>query len=123
MIPRCLYLPCPALPAVPLTHPLQLLQYHIVPSAALRASQLRDDQQLTTALAGATPLRVDLDDGRVEIKGRTDDNDADVVAADIVAGNAIVHVIDEVLIPPSLLRNTGRRDDDNDDDNDDDRDD
>lgn len=34
-----------------------------------------------------------------------DDDSADVEAADIVAGNSIVHVIDEVLIPASLRRN------------------
>lgn len=48
---------------------LQLLSYHVVPSAALRASQLRDGQQLTTLLRGAAPLRVDIDkDGEVEIE-------------------------------------------------------
>jgi uncharacterized surface protein with fasciclin (FAS1) repeats len=37
-------------------------------------------------------------------------DEADVVAADIVAGNSIFHVIDEVLIPPSLRNSTsGKR--------------
>jgi uncharacterized surface protein with fasciclin (FAS1) repeats len=85
----------------------QLLQYHIVPSGALRAAQLQKDQQLTTALAGAAPLKVDIDDGKVEIGvsnvgGDDDNDDADVVQADIAVGGAVIHVIDEVLIPSSL---------------------
>eukprot|EP00882_Tetradesmus_deserticola_P001175 GHRQ01001271.1.p1 GENE.GHRQ01001271.1~~GHRQ01001271.1.p1 ORF type:complete len:191 (+),score=69.53 GHRQ01001271.1:135-707(+) len=85
----------------------QLLQYHIVPSGALRAAQLRKGQQLTTALAGAPPLKVEIDDGKVEIKASSgrrgdDGSDADVKQANIMAGNAIIHVVDEVLIPASL---------------------
>ncbi|KAF6254952.1 fasciclin domain protein [Scenedesmus sp. NREL 46B-D3] len=85
----------------------QLLQYHIVPSGALRAAQLQRGQQLTTALAGAAPLEVGTDDGKVEIKapgGRGDDdgNDADVEQADVAAGTVVIHVVDDVLIPASL---------------------
>jgi uncharacterized surface protein with fasciclin (FAS1) repeats len=82
---------------------LQLLQYHIVPSGALRAAQLQDEQQLTTALAGAAPLKVDLEDGDVEIEPMGDsDSDADVVQADIVVRDTVIHIVDEVLIPASL---------------------
>uniref|UniRef100_A0A383WE16 FAS1 domain-containing protein n=1 Tax=Tetradesmus obliquus TaxID=3088 RepID=A0A383WE16_TETOB len=85
----------------------QLLQYHIVPSGALRAAQLQDGQQLTTALAGAAPLKVDIEDEKVEIEvpdaGNDDDgDDADVEQADITVGNSVIHIVDEVLIPASL---------------------
>jgi uncharacterized surface protein with fasciclin (FAS1) repeats len=96
----------PSLPTLPPTgwHP-QVLQYHIIPSAALKAKQLRNGQQLTTALAGAAPLVVDLEDGKVDIyAGGNEDHSADVKVADIEAGKAIVHIIDDVLIPPSMRR-------------------
>jgi uncharacterized surface protein with fasciclin (FAS1) repeats len=32
-------------------------------------------------------------------------NDANVTAADIKAGNSIIHVIDKVLLPPALVKN------------------
>ncbi|KAF6262785.1 fasciclin domain protein [Scenedesmus sp. NREL 46B-D3] len=85
---------------------VQLLQYHIIPSAALRAGQLRDGQQLTTALSAAPPHKVDIEDGEVEIKirgvGDDDGDDADVVQANILAGNSVIHVVDEVMIPSRL---------------------
>jgi hypothetical protein len=87
---------------------LQILQYHVVPSAALKASQLQDDQQLTTALAGAPPLKVDIQDGKVKIivQGVSNEeggeDDSDVVQADIAVCNTVIHIVDEVLIPASL---------------------
>lgn len=100
----CLLLLLPSLQ--PLCVSLQLLSYHVVPSNALRAAQLTNGQQLTTALAGAAPLRVDIGDDGVEIKvsdvTNDDDNDgADVVTADILAGGSVIHIIDEVSDMPT----------------------
>jgi uncharacterized surface protein with fasciclin (FAS1) repeats len=50
-----------------------------------------------TLLEGAT-LTVNLEGGKVFIK------DAEVVTADIKAGNSIIHVIDKVLIPAALIK-------------------
>lgn len=78
-----------------------------MPSGTLRAAQLQDGKTLTTALNGAPPLRVDRDDGELEIESRggwgdDDGVEADVVRADIAVGNSVIHVVDEVLIPASL---------------------
>lgn len=89
---------------------LTLLTAAAVPHCALgalRAAQLQDGQQLTTALAGAAPLKVDIEDEKVEIEvpdaGNDDDgDDADVEQADITVGNSVIHIVDEVLIPASL---------------------
>jgi uncharacterized surface protein with fasciclin (FAS1) repeats len=89
------------------TSPLlaQVLQFHIVPTAAVKSSQLKNGQEVKTALAGAAPLKVKVKGGKVEVMpSGQKDNTADVVTADVMAGKAVVHVIDEVLIPPSLLR-------------------
>jgi hypothetical protein len=65
-------------------------------------------QQLNTALTGAAPLAVGLDDDDIEISApsvsRFDDDadSAEVKVADIQAGKAVIHIIDEVLIPASL---------------------
>lgn len=119
----------PALPTAPcsaLCLALQLLQHHIIPSAALSAAQLVPGQTLTTALAGAAPLKVKEDDDDIEIvttlgsavakhvklyeddSGDDDDDDeheseAEIKAADIQAGQTIIHSVDELLIPASLL--------------------
>jgi hypothetical protein len=92
-------------PCVPF---LQLLQHHIVPTAALPSSRLLPGQQLNTALTGAAPLVVRLDDDDIEISApsasRVDDDaeSAEVKVADIQAGKTVIHVIDEVLVPASL---------------------
>jgi uncharacterized surface protein with fasciclin (FAS1) repeats len=54
---------------------------------------------------------VDIENGKVEIEvpdaGDDDDgDDADVVQADIVVGDAVIHIVDEVLIPASLRTRT-----------------
>ena len=46
--------------------------------------------------ANATPINVTVVDGEIVIN-----DSASVVAADIEAGNGVVHVIDAVLVPPS----------------------
>lgn len=81
---------------------------HIIPSGAYLTSDLRDGQQLATALKGAVPLLVDIDarhPDRIEIKGAHDS--ADVKVRNIVAGNSVIQVIDDVLLPAEM----GDRDD------------
>jgi uncharacterized surface protein with fasciclin (FAS1) repeats len=86
----------------------QLLQYHIVPGAAAKSTGLKNKQEIKTALAGANPLTVKIEGNKVEIEGDgskpTDKDSADVVIADIAAGKAIIHVVDDVLIPAKLRK-------------------
>ena len=67
-----------------------VLLYHVVPGI-FTAADLMDGATLTT-LNGAT-LAVALDPVTI--------NGANVVVADLLASNGVVHVIDAVLIPPS----------------------
>ncbi len=74
-----------------------LLQGHVV-ADELFASELSDGQVLTT-LSG-TKLVVEVTNGTVTVGG------AQVVRADIVASNGVIHIIDEVLLPPQNLFET-----------------
>lgn len=67
----------------------QILLYHVV-SGRVRSTDLQAGPVAT--VQGAT-VEVDLADG-VKI------NDAKVIAADVEAGNGVIHVIDTVLLPP-----------------------
>ena len=79
---------------VPLDLLTNVLLYHVVPAVAF-STDLSDGQVLPTLLEGAE-LTVDLSDG-VVIDGVG--SDATVVAPDIAACAAVVHVIDTVLLP------------------------
>uniref|UniRef100_A0A383WMA0 FAS1 domain-containing protein n=1 Tax=Tetradesmus obliquus TaxID=3088 RepID=A0A383WMA0_TETOB len=82
---------------------VQVLSYHVIPSAAVLSSQLTDGQNLTTALAGAAPLRVRIADGNVTFIGAA--TNATVIGADIRAGASVIHVIDDVLLPAAPAGN------------------
>jgi len=71
----------------------QVLTYHVVPGAVL-STELSSGEVAT--LQGAT-VDVKVSDMGVEI------NNASVVAADIVASNGVIHVIDTVILPPFEL--------------------
>ena len=71
----------------------QVLTYHVVPGAVL-STELSSGEVAT--LQGAT-VDVKVSDMGVEI------NNASVVAADIVASNGVIHVIDAVLLPKAVL--------------------
>lgn len=75
----------------------------MIPSAAVLSSQLTDGQNLTTALAGAAPLRVRIADGNVTFIGAA--TNATVIGADIRAGASVIHVIDDVLLPAAPAGN------------------
>ena len=69
----------------------EVLTYHVVPGE-LTSSELSDGQKLKT-VQGDT-LEVRIAGGEVTVNG------AKVVTPDVEASNGVVHVIDEVLIPP-----------------------
>jgi len=68
-----------------------VLKYHVVATQAL-AADLKDDQVLVT-LSGS-PVLVDTTGG-VKVA------DAKVTAADVVASNGVIHVIDKIILPPA----------------------
>jgi uncharacterized surface protein with fasciclin (FAS1) repeats len=67
-----------------------ILTYHVVPGT-LKAADLTDGQKLKTV--NGAELTVSIKDGKVMIDG------ANVTAADLSAGNGVVHVLDAVVLP------------------------
>ncbi len=71
-----------------------VLTYHVIP-ASISSTDLKDG--MTAATAQGENIMVDLSDG-AKING------ANVVKADIKASNGMVHVIDAVILPPSMSK-------------------
>ena len=67
-----------------------ILTYHVV-AGIVKAADLKDGQMIKTI--NGKELKVTIKEGKVMIGG------ANVTAADLVAGNGVVHVIDAVLLP------------------------
>ncbi|MDZ7783976.1 MAG: fasciclin domain-containing protein [Halioglobus sp.] len=67
-----------------------ILTYHVVPGSVYAADVIELDTA-TTVQGGE--LRIDAASGGVKVDG------ANVIAADIEAGNGVIHVIDAVLMP------------------------
>ncbi len=72
---------------------IDVLTYHVV-AAKVMSTDLEDGQE--AASVQGENITVDLEDG-VMI------NDASVKMADVKASNGVVHVIDKVILPPSML--------------------
>lgn len=70
----------------------KVLLYHVVPGT-LMAKQLKAGD-LKTAEGAALKL--------TDTAGVFTVNDANIAAADVVASNGVIHVIDKVLLPPDL---------------------
>ena len=71
-----------------------ILLYHVVPGVAAFSTDLSDDQVLS--MASSVELVVDLEGGVfLEAIGNT----VQVILPDIAACGAVIHVIDEVLLP------------------------
>lgn len=68
----------------------KLLQYHVTPAVYL-AKDLKDGQVL--GQADGAKVKIGVKDGRITVNGAN-------VLASIRASNGIVHIIDEVLMPP-----------------------
>lgn len=69
----------------------EILKYHVVAANALSSTLTNTD--LPTIAEGET-VAIDVSSEGVKV------NDANVVIADIIASNGIIHVIDKVLLPP-----------------------
>ena len=73
---------------------VQILTYHVVPGNVTAA----DVSKLTSAdTVAKLPVAIKVDMGKVMI------NDATVSAADIMASNGVIHVIDSVLLPKDIV--------------------
>ena len=72
-----------------------VLTYHVLPLQAPAELVVTLDGQSVATVNGAE-VTVTIEDGTVRV------NDATVVTTDIEASNGIIHVIDTVLIPPSI---------------------
>lgn len=70
---------------------IEILTYHVVAGKVL-SSDLSDGMKAKTV--EGSDIIVHINDSGVKI------NDANVAAADIMASNGVVHVIDRVIIPP-----------------------
>merc|ERR1719182_361126 len=75
-----------------------LLKYHVAAGAAVASGSLTDGQKIKTLEGGELTVGVKEEGGAktVTVDG------AAVVGADVEASNGVVHVIDAVLVPPSL---------------------
>lgn len=71
----------------------QVLLYHVVPGKVM-AADLRDGMNATTAQGEA--VQFTLGDGTAMV------NDANIIATDIETSNGVIHVIDTVILPPSI---------------------
>jgi transforming growth factor-beta-induced protein len=72
----------------------QVLLYHVVPGKVM-STDLSDG--LEAATAQGEPVVFTIGDGVAMV------NDANIVTADVEASNGVIHVIDTVILPPSIL--------------------
>ncbi|MEM7798259.1 MAG: fasciclin domain-containing protein [Chloroflexota bacterium] len=76
----------------------QVLLYHVVSGDISSFEAIASTGDVTTVQG--EPIRTSTVDGRLFLNAST--QDAEVVSADIVASNGVIHVIDEVILPPSI---------------------
>jgi len=72
-----------------------ILEYHVVAGAAVYSKDLKSEQEVKTLEGQKLTVRKSLDG--VTINGKSK-----VTTADVGASNGVVHIIDTVLIPPSV---------------------
>lgn len=71
---------------------VKILTYHVVAGAVMSADVMAGD---VPSVEGGN-IAVTTNDGGVQVNG------ANVVTADIVASNGVIHVIDAVILPPDV---------------------
>ncbi|NJL97449.1 MAG: fasciclin domain-containing protein [Synechococcaceae cyanobacterium SM2_3_2] len=76
-----------------------VLTYHVVSGAAVFAGDLTNGQQITTVEGSILTVSIQGDSVRL-IDGT--ERVINVIATDIEASNGVVHLIDQVLLPPGL---------------------
>lgn len=78
-----------------------VLTYHVVPGKVMAKDVLAAERARPATVQGA-PLSVRVEDGVVRV------NDARVAQTDIEASNGVIHVIDSVVLPPSVRTSADR---------------
>lgn len=81
----------------------EVLTYHVV-AGEYMSDNLTDNQSLTTVQG--EDIIVTVEESGIMV------NDANVTSADIEASNGVIHVIDSVMLPPSMLEQTNENDTD-----------
>lgn len=71
----------------------QILLYHVVPEVVL-STDLQEGSVFVPTLQGKS-VKIEVKDGAVTV------NEANVIAADVMASNGVIHVIDAVILPPA----------------------
>lgn len=71
-----------------------ILTYHVVPGRVMAADVVKAGRARPATVLGPT-LDVRVMDGKVMVDAAT------VVAADVMASNGVIHVIDTVILPPA----------------------
>lgn len=77
-----------------------VLQYHVIIGVTALSSSLTDGQTIRTAQG--EHVGISIKNGTVHITDATENN-ATVIAADVLATNGVVHVINKVLLPQEVL--------------------
>lgn len=85
-----------AINAAPAADLAKILLYHVV-SARVFSSDLVNNSTPLTALGGTNTVTITLPPAKV--KGKANASASNIVAADVVATNGVIHVIDRVLLP------------------------
>jgi uncharacterized surface protein with fasciclin (FAS1) repeats len=78
-----------------------ILTFHVVAGKVMAADIIKANGATPTTVNGL-PLAVVVRDGKVYVNG------AQVVTADIVASNGVIHVIDTVLLPTAVPAAAGK---------------
>ena len=78
-----------------------ILTYHVVAGTVMAADIIKSNGATPTTV-NSLPLDIVIRDGKVYVNG------AQVVTADIVASNGVIHVIDTVLLPSTAPVAAGR---------------
>ncbi|MDU8885900.1 fasciclin domain-containing protein, partial [Yeosuana sp. MJ-SS3] len=76
-----------------------ILTYHVVAGAAAYSTDLSDGQMIETAQGESITVSLT---GGVFIQDATD-TDAQVTAADVATSNGVVHIINKVILPQSVI--------------------
>lgn len=76
-----------------------ILAYHVVAGANVRSSSLTDGQVVNTVATES--FTVELDNGAQIADGSP--FLSNIIATDVQAGNGVIHVVDKVLLPPSVV--------------------